>query len=74
MIDRMASPGTTPSPSTSPAPVRLDLPLLDVDVLTVDPDRPELRGAAIGVLDGRIAWHDAAAPPGVVRDAGMKAD
>jgi 5-methylthioadenosine/S-adenosylhomocysteine deaminase len=66
MIDRMASPGTTASPSTSPAPVRLDLLLLDVDVLTVDPARPELRGAAIGVLDGRIAWLDAAAPPGVV--------
>ncbi len=63
----MASTGTTASPSIAPVPppARLDLLLLDVDVLTVDPVRPELRGAAIGVLDGRIAWLGAAAPPGV---------
>ncbi|HMS78972.1 MAG TPA: amidohydrolase family protein [Burkholderiaceae bacterium] len=56
-----------PAPPSTPSgpPRRLDLLLLGVDVLTVDPSRPELRDAALGVLDGRIAWLDAAPPPGL---------
>jgi len=42
---------------------RFDLLLLDVTILTADRDRPELRDAALGIRDGRIAWLDGAAPP-----------
>jgi 5-methylthioadenosine/S-adenosylhomocysteine deaminase len=63
MIDRLGT--TDDAPPSMATPARLDLLLVGVDVLTVDPGRPELRDAALGVLDGRIAWLDDAPPPGV---------
>jgi len=39
-----------------------DLLLLDAIALTVDPARPEIRGAAIGVQGGRITWLDSQPP------------
>jgi 5-methylthioadenosine/S-adenosylhomocysteine deaminase len=60
----MTDPGKPPSQDTaSAAPLRLDLLVTGVDVLTADPRRPELRGATLGVADGRIAWLDLAPPP-----------
>ncbi|MFP5474306.1 MAG: amidohydrolase family protein, partial [Gammaproteobacteria bacterium] len=43
-------------------PLHFDLLLLDAIALTADPARPEIRGAALGVRDGRIAWLDAQPP------------
>lgn len=37
-------------------PPRFDLLLQDVIALTADPEQPEIRGATIGVLRGRITW------------------
>ncbi|MFM1990685.1 MAG: hypothetical protein RJA99_3642 [Pseudomonadota bacterium] len=52
------------SPTALPEPRPLDLLLSGVDVVTGEPGLPELRDAAIGVRDGRIAWLGAMPPPG----------
>lgn len=44
----------TPRPTAE----RFDLMLLDAVALTGEPDRPEIRGCALGIRDGRIAWLD----------------
>lgn len=43
-------------------PIHFDLLLLAAIALTADPARPEIRGAVLGVRDGRIAWLDAQPP------------
>ena len=40
-----------------------DLMLLDAHILTADPARPLVRGGALGVRDGRIAWLGESPPP-----------
>lgn len=42
--------------------LRLDLLVTGADILTGNPDRPELRDGVLGVADGRIAWLDTALP------------
>lgn len=59
----MAASGNTPAGIDRDAPLRLDLLVTGVDILTADPRRPELRGATLGVADGRIAWLDVVPPP-----------
>jgi 5-methylthioadenosine/S-adenosylhomocysteine deaminase len=63
MVNQMTPPGTSPTPGPA-VPAHFDLLLTGVDVLTGDPRRPELRDACLGVAGGRIAWLDAAPPPG----------
>ena len=46
---------------TADAPA-FDLLLLGAAILTADAGRPELRNAALGIRDGRIAWLDTRAP------------
>ncbi|MBB3180907.1 amidohydrolase family protein [Variovorax sp. Sphag1AA] len=41
---------------------QFDLLILGATALTAEASRPEIRDAAIGVRDGRIAWLDAAPP------------
>ncbi|MEH3086572.1 MAG: amidohydrolase family protein [Xylophilus ampelinus] len=48
--------------SPSPSPETFDLLILDATALTAEADRPEIRGAAIGIRDGRIAWLDREPP------------
>lgn len=43
-------------------PVQFDLLILDAIVMTADPVQPELRGAALGIFDGRVCWLSKSLP------------
>lgn len=56
-------PSSATTVDTAPGAAEIfDLLLLDAIVLTADESQPELRGYAIGIRDGRIAWLDQAPP------------
>ncbi|WP_454692105.1 amidohydrolase family protein [Achromobacter aloeverae] len=47
----------------TPPSAPLDLLVTGATILTADPSRPCLESGCLGILDGRIAWLDAAPPP-----------